>query len=331
MEADRCKSGFTLVEVLVAVAIIGMLIALILPAVQSAREAARRIECRSRLSNIGLALHNFEGSHKAFPSAHLGFAAPQGGFEYYSPFAHLLPYFDQSSLYNKINFGVGGSFSVNPQHYGIGDHAIASFLCPSDRGDTGCNFRFCTGSSAYAWDFTDITRRNGAFTRHEVHSSRDFTDGLSYTIGASEKSKSSPLDSGWSSRTDFWYSGLTDLLGYNPPTDIVVRTCASVGTAPLRFGSHAGNSWLLGFYDFTLYNHSVPPNSHIPDCSLLDCGSPVPSNDAEAGVFGARSFHSGGVNCLFMDGSARFVSNTIDLSVWQSLSTRAQGDSVGQF
>lgn len=333
MSAARHRNAFTLIEVLVVLVIIGLLVALTVPAVQSARESARRMECSARLAQLGRALHNFEEAHRSFPAAFRGGIAPQGGYEHYSGFVHLLPYLDQAVIYNKINFQSGGGFSVDRQPRGIGDQSIAAFMCPSDAGNLGCNFRFCTGATAYYYDPSSTDGGDGAFTAFDVRKPGDFTDGMSNTVCMSEKLKSLDLFSNWQPKRHFWYSGLAALLGYYPDTEVVISTCQSLAVQPAQYeyGWHAGNNWLIGAFDFTLYNHSLPPNSPVSDCAVNGQGIPVPAGPVGGGVFTARSQHTGGVNCLVMDGACRFVSNSIDLDVWRSLATRAGEESLGEY
>ena len=149
---------------------------------------------------------------------------------------------------------------------------------------------------------------------------------MSNTIAMSEKIKSYPEAVGWN-RGAFWYSGIANLLGANPTVDQAVQECASLSGTPSAFGVHAGGTWYIFGYDHTFYNHTVTPNSRISDCSVQAFRT---VSDAYGGVFQATSHHSGGVNCLLMDGSCRFVSNHIDLGIWRAFATRAGGELVGE-
>lgn len=333
MSAARHRNAFTLIEALVVLVIIGLLVALTVPAVQSARESARRMECSARLAQLGRALHNFEEAHRSFPATYRGFSAPQGGYEQFSGFVHLLPYVDQANIYNQLNFAMGGFFSAERYPRGIADHPVPVYVCPSDAGNLGCNFRFCTGATAYDYEPSSTFGGDGAFTAFDVRKPSDFTDGMSNTIGMSEKLKSLDLYSNWQPQRHFWYSGLATLLGYYPDTEVVISTCQSLAVQPAQseYGWHAGNNWLIGAYDFSLYNHCLTPNSSVSDCSVNGQGIPIPVGPVGGGVFTARSQHTGGVNCLLMDGACRFVSNSIDLDVWRSLATRAGAESVGEY
>src|SRR5437660_1323471 len=119
----RRRSGFTLIELLVVIAIIAVLVALLLPAVQQAREASRRASCKNNLKQLGLALHNYESSYTCFPSA-------KNATNSFSAHARLLPFLEQTNLFNTINFNVtGGKDPLNAVPWGI---TVAGFRCPSD-------------------------------------------------------------------------------------------------------------------------------------------------------------------------------------------------------
>src|SRR4051812_16418567 len=141
------RRGFTLIELLVVIAIIGVLIALLLPAVQSAREAARRAQCTNNLKQIGLALHNYHSTLDCFPPGEL--APSNGNWQYWSALAMAAPYMEGNALFNAMNFM---SFSpANAENATIYNTKVNSFLCPSDGihdASIQCNYRACTGTYA---------------------------------------------------------------------------------------------------------------------------------------------------------------------------------------
>ena len=130
------RLAFTLVELLVVIAIIGILVALLLPAVQAAREAARRMQCSNNMKQIGLALHNYHDIYKAFPSTYCGVSDPVNGGWSYNTFrgsekVRLLPFIEQQSVYDAINFGYNTDDQRFPNNTLIRETVVAGFRCPS--------------------------------------------------------------------------------------------------------------------------------------------------------------------------------------------------------
>ncbi len=224
------RRAFTLVELLVVIAIIGILIALLLPAVQAARESARRVQCANSLKQIGLALHSYASAKKAFPEGRklpdfsIG-GVEQGGTSYstvnanstatktgfYSVHTWLLPFMEEKAIYDMINFSypittvMENSGSPANASYSAYASAAGLFICPSDQ-NTGAivsenNYRYNFGGStpyAGAMDpdavprvYNDVSRGNGAFTIGRALRPKDITDGLSKTVFFSERDKGS--------------------------------------------------------------------------------------------------------------------------------------------
>ena len=336
----RCRPrGFTLIELLVVIAIIAVLIALLLPAVQQAREAARRTQCRNNLKQIGLAIHNYESSVGSFPPGRTGFPMV------FSAHAQLLPYYDGGTLYNVIDFNTAPTF-VEPPVLPYSQNVIAAltkvptFLCPSDLqimpgnsyGTT--NYVVCTGSGANA---TARYIRKGDGVMMDVKllgvvRFRDVTDGLSNTVAVSEQilgngsaaggngtgsiPASTPPVSPTQQVLNLTAAQNDSITGTDPsPTNCVVGAAGS-------WSGTRGAKWMNGHFGDTLYNHGLSPNS-----KSFDCGN----NSHNAGLTAARSRHVGGVHVLMCDGSSRFVSDSINLSLWQGLASRAGGEVLGEF
>ncbi|MFN0199682.1 MAG: DUF1559 domain-containing protein [Planctomycetaceae bacterium] len=335
------QRGFTLIELLVVIAIIAILIALLLPAVQQAREAARRMQCRNNLKQIGLAIHNYESSHQSFPPGRVGFPMV------FSAHAAILPYMDGANLYNLIDFNKAPTFPEPPvtpfvQNTVAAMTVIPMYLCPSDFGKVegssyaSTNYVVCAGSGA---DATTRFIRRGDGVMFDVKlrgviKLRDVTDGLSNTVAASEQILGMGFGGGSGSSAAPAIPASTPPVKYEQQvlnlataqSDTITGTDTSpancvVGASGWWKGIR-GAKWMNGHYGDTIYNHGLTPNS-----KTFDCGN-VSHN---AGLTAARSRHTGGVVILLCDGSARFVSDSIDLGIWRSLGSRDGGEVGGEF
>ena len=238
-------------------------------------------------------------------------------------FVELLPYLEQPALYHSINFDVGiKDLYFFPQPFGLAENVsamnvtVAVFLCPSDGGrglaGTGpINYRGNMGADRWAI----VSANQGAAGPLEVPLAAT-TDGLSTTVVASEKLRGSTdggyLDPG----TAMIFGGL----GYPYSADDSLRACMSLAGAPDGFSPAGGLTWFVGGLSQTLYNQVLTPNNLIPDCVSPD--SPV------MGIVSSRSHHPGGVHAAMLDGSLRFVRNTVDRAVWRAIATRAGGEIV---
>ena len=160
----------------------------------------------------------------------------------------------------------------------------------------------------------------------QATSASDITDGLSQTIGFSERSLGSGPDRRFDPWRDYWYSGLT-LVTLPKDGEEMRSTCSSLASAPSSYWTQAGRTWIAGGKSDTLYNHVAPPNSVAPDRSA-ELPLPIPG-DLSGGMITARSRHPQGVNVMMMDGSVHFVRSAIAIGAWRSLSTRSGGEPIG--
>jgi hypothetical protein len=295
-----------------------------MPAVQQAREAARRTQCRSNLHQIGVALHNYEATYSIFPlTAGVAYGQPNGAPSMplgFSAQAYLLPFLDQAALYGSINFSDTTVDTVVRDTYETVPHpmnrtalatGVSVYLCPSDpslfRHANGNNYRTCTGIGPW---FLYEPRKTGLFPTGAACRARHVTDGLSHTAAFSEKLRGDGTPLIFTAYAEFFFTNVTDA---NTPDEVAYACSIGSSTNPPHI-STCGHHWLFASNRLTKYNHLFPPNSQVPDCSLDDFGV--------SGAFAARSLHVAGVNILIGDGAVRFVSDSVGRNSWHALATR---------
>ena len=336
---SRKQAGFTLIELLTAMGIIGILLALLIPAVQGGREVSRRLSCLNNLKQIGVALNSYESVHSFYPAiiSQTG-AAPisAAGFsaQAYSPLTRMLAELGQVQVYNATNFmGIPTTTASLWANFTVMTTAMSQFVCPSEssRSPTGygrVNYRFSLGPTP--WDapseYEPITLA-GPFSVHHFYRAASFTDGLSQTIGVSERSQGSWIR-GRFTRGDYLLTSTNDG-GFHPRlgADWAVQVCSSESSLS-GLETRSGESWFLSGLHFTDYNHCATPNPKFYDCSFFDFDEDISWRTQHAGVFSARSNHLGGVNVLRMDGSAQYVKDSVSIAIWRALSTRAMGEII---
>ena len=351
------RRGFTLIELLVVIAIIAVLIGLLLPAVQAAREAARRAQCVNNIKQMGLAVYNYESTYGVFPpggvpARRMDNLQTQGAWGAWSAHALLLPYVEQPAVYNSMNFSVlnqgADNFGKRVQVTAITTR-IASFLCPSSplpvgddfgRPKTGNNYFGSTGASM-SYDASGSAAVLGLFGIGGLgFGIRDVTDGTSNTIAIGEwrtgdfnENRLSIQDvinigTQWPAGAN-WGSPLLNMPTGAAGFDQWLQVCAGSaappsGTrnAPRGNRSNIGEQWYTGMFGRTLGNTLLPPNSPIPNCQITQGHGDFDT----AGVFNLSSFHSGGCNVAFGDGSVRFLKSSVNRTVIWALGSRAGGE-----
>jgi prepilin-type processing-associated H-X9-DG protein/prepilin-type N-terminal cleavage/methylation domain-containing protein len=301
----RAVRAFTLIELLVVITLIGVLVALLLPAVQSAREAARRSQCSNNLKQIGLAMHSYHSVHNTFPPGYVTAVTADPAMPETGPGwgwgVMLLNQLEQQPLYQGVNFSLQ---ITDPGSRTARTPILAVFLCPSNVGggsvvassSTGAILSTDVSAGQYVGsagqlepgEFPDSN--NGVFYRNSRNGLRDITDGSSLTLMAGERSRN-VADATWVGAIPTWQ------LCTNPRW--TVQECGPPSTLVV---SHTGTAATGAIY---------VPNSKS---SMVD---------------DYWSLHPGGCNFLFCDGSVRFIKETVNPLVFSYLSTRAGDEVVG--
>ena len=314
----RSRSGFTLIELLVVIAIIAVLVALLLPAVQQARESSRRAQCKNNLKQIGLALHNYHDAFLRFPPASVTSISTQ---------ARILPYLEQTALYNSIDFNVGYN---DPSNQAALARDIAVYRCPTDTdklpGALGGRINYCTntgtgiiyglpGATAGSTNY-GMPAPEGIFFKNSGVRIADITDGTSHTAAISERIMGDGSNGISTPRSDTYRPGT-----YPSTPDEMLADCRAVNTSDLSKQGYSNNGapWIQSHHSVTMYWHNAPPNER-------SCMYP-PSRIMTT----ASSRHAGGVHSALCDGSVRFVSESVDLATWRALGSRAGGEIPGDY
>lgn len=315
-QARPTRSGFSLIELLVVIAIIAILLALLLPAVQMARESSRRTQCRNNLKQLGLALHNFESVYGQFPAAHAQnptnilpdyYQQPSNYNDeyYFSWLVRILPYIDQSNLYNQVRFdqdvfinplsGLPGGGFLNEQN-------ILLYHCPSIPG----------GEKPYPHNFppevkfahtnylgangTDMFSYDGMLYVNSKVKLSDAKDGTSHTLLVGERPPNEAAYWGW------WFAGAGWYPWFGSP-DVVVGTEERMANGTGCLPNAPQSYYQPGSFQF------------------VDDGF-----GEDKSVWHFWSAHSGGANFLFADGHVSFIGYSVDRKVFRNLGTREGGE-----
>jgi prepilin-type N-terminal cleavage/methylation domain-containing protein/prepilin-type processing-associated H-X9-DG protein len=352
----RRLAGFTLVELLVVIAIIGVLVALLLPAVQSARESARRTQCVNNQKQLGLGIHNFHDARGLFPFNFQLIGT--NTWEATNASYFILPYIEQQNLFEqfKIPTSAQPGQAMGTAPFGsVGDASMWSFdwngpmnqrlkvfLCPSAQkppprstnwGGPGSNYGWCTGSRVQVVWVGEAF--NGIIAYQNPRRMKDVTDGLSNTVLASEflGGRGSTGAGVATYPFDIFYAGDGPFNSVKNKDFATAAELTAIGTAArsLSGGGFLGNNggnWAWYAANHSSFNTAAPPNWQFPSAGGACC--PGGSHDWTNGVFPARSLHPGGVNAVYGDGSIKFIGNNIDILAWQLSGSRNDGQSVNQ-
>jgi prepilin-type N-terminal cleavage/methylation domain-containing protein/prepilin-type processing-associated H-X9-DG protein len=334
----RSWRAFTLVELLVVIAIIGVLVALLLPAVQAAREAARRSQCQNNIKQLALAMLNYEDTYKALPPGQMGTSPPgcawnsnSGTCNEASPIYHVLPFIEQGPLWDQIRSPISAG-GVNYPSYGPWvnwgpyppyQQRIPTVLCPSD----GNAFiphpnNAAIASVSYAFSRGDLinniqnpgNNRRGPFTRGRNITLAEVLDGTSNTIAISEMAvytgRPNDLKGSYCMRVAGLDSSPIIAMAFRGAQGTLVN-CTVADSHRRR-----GESWASGYPLCTGFNTVLPPNAPI---ATADKG------EWTWGVMPPQSYHPGGVNVGLLDGSVRVISETINTGNLAAPESRISG------
>jgi len=328
------RSGFTLVELLVVIAIIGVLVALLLPAIQAAREAARRTQCTNHLKQLGVALLNYESARGVFPSGAPGKVAINGG-AYFSVPAQLFPYMEGMSVYQQFDFD---TWIWDQQNFLAATTQPSMLLCPTDFNDQNSlgtelgwnNYHSNSGSwvrLAGRWDgvFGTAYEMKPPETTGLVYPAQKglriggISDGTSKTVAFAEMVNGIGTSGGDPNPLAdcFEFGGTPPITNLQTVQDALFakdwRTASIVGGGGWRW---RGYPWTEGSMWRGWYNHIMPPNN---PCWKPSGGGLAPWWDL---ISPASSYHTGGINVSMCDGSVRYVAESVNPIVWVAAGTR---------
>lgn len=299
----HCRRAFTLVEALIVIGVVGLLMALTIPAVQAAREAARRVRCANNLRQFGIALHQYHAAVGCLPTV-------DGG---HSIHTRLLGDLGQATLYHSINFPAAWIVAERANST-VRKTTVSLFLCPAERGPEGLegrtNYAWNTG---YGWSGILTPTNNGPFTAFGTSLSQ-VRDGTSTTVAMAEWILGS-----YRSRVPVRATYQTTM--YVLPEEFPAFTSECAQAVPLGLGFNApskGWEWIAPGHGSTLYNHDLSIGSN--SCT----NGPAPAT----GAWSAGSEHGDWAHVLMLDGSVRRIGGRVPLETWRALGTIQGNENV---
>ncbi len=310
--------GFTLVELLVVIAILGVLIALLLPAVQSAREASRRISCANNLKQLGLAALNYEECNGAFPPGRLS----QGDEKRWSQHARLLPHLEKGNIHIDFKQSPGNSANKPAR-----TSTFSVLRCPSDYNRMDTTYK----KNHYGWGKNNykanagndtgqmvngVEQNNGVFKTDKAVSISKIGDGTSNTALFAEAVLGDANDQVSETPGD-WFR----ISEAYTTREQVYKACMNVTPRPGAANQicRSGRNWTWGNYIPSRYNHVMPPNRESCARNNRTSGDLDASVNDRGGATTASSRHPAGLNMVCVDGSTRFINDNIDINVWWAM------------
>ena len=341
ISVQRTARGFTLIELLVVIAIIAVLIALLLPAVQAAREAARRSQCVNNLKQLALATMNYESANGSLPPTSVNTSAVPSPTAFGMK-ARILPYIEQAGMANALNFSFAASTHQNET---VLVSQLSVLNCPSDANDPSTTWTMTTavlpeGYTSYPNNIGTILFNNGGMFDGPAYRMAIPTEGgvvtlASITDGTSNTTLYSEWVRGKNQTTGTYTDGPHQTYKVGAP--YVTAPTTNTYVNPLNYltacensntfygADHKGQTWLNHFCgQGGGYSHIMTPN--LKACYFS--GNSLGGAQPDFTLVGASSYHPGGVNMAFIDGSARFIKNSVNPHAWWALATKAGGEVI---